>query len=574
MVYCGRPSKSCQFCRRRRIKVVTAYSCYFLVVKFHLLTLTQCDLRPLGCSQCAKASMDCPGYRNQLDLIFRDESDNVVRKAQRTSGSSKAAATSSADKRAVLSDKSVLCLRQKPQCIRATKTGEALGSTELVPMGIDVSSILKSLSQPIQDRANCFLLNSYVDGSHFEYLREICNMGPVDELLSTSVEAVGLASLSHETNCHDTWALASRRYVSALQLANFALQSESQSLKDSTLVAILLLGLFEITVSENQSSYAPWTHHIDGATSLFILRGPRQFESSMGLKIFNHINSCVLVSANQRGVRVSPEFKALKAYATRYIDATDPVSRFFEISEQFAELRASIGEGRLCESAQIIKYSKGLDDQIQMLVMTLPAHWKYETIFIPMDSKLVYGDHYHIYPDHQRAQYWNSIRMTRLILNEMIHNRITDEMLSGHFIPPAWLELLSQTVQTAAEMAAEICASVPQFTQHPSPTGPRFLSPKSCVVAQGYFLLWPLSIAGEARLTPEPIRVYVIDRLRYIGYQMKIPHALSIAQEIEDGKRLTNKVLVRKTQKSELTANSIATARFVPYHLPSTNAGL
>jgi len=163
--------------------------------------------------------MDCPGYRNQLDLMFRDESDDVVRKAQRMSGSSKAAtATSSADKRAVSSDKLVLCSRQKPQRIRATKTGEALGSSELVPMGSDVSSILKSLSQPIQDRANCFLLNSYVDGSHFEYLREICNMGRVDELLSSSVQAVGLASLSHETNCHDTLALASRRYVSALQL--------------------------------------------------------------------------------------------------------------------------------------------------------------------------------------------------------------------------------------------------------------------------------------------------------------------------------------------------------------------
>jgi len=40
MVYCGRPSKGCQFCRHRRIKVVTAYSSYFLVVELHLLTLT------------------------------------------------------------------------------------------------------------------------------------------------------------------------------------------------------------------------------------------------------------------------------------------------------------------------------------------------------------------------------------------------------------------------------------------------------------------------------------------------------------------------------------------------------
>ena len=61
MVYCGPPSKGCQTCRERKIR---------------------CDQRPGGCIRCAKSRRECPGYRDLSDLMFRNESTNVIRKAK------------------------------------------------------------------------------------------------------------------------------------------------------------------------------------------------------------------------------------------------------------------------------------------------------------------------------------------------------------------------------------------------------------------------------------------------------------------------------------------------------------
>lgn len=41
----------------------------------------QCDQREPGCGQCEKRQQKCPGYRNLVDLMFRDESSHVIRKA-------------------------------------------------------------------------------------------------------------------------------------------------------------------------------------------------------------------------------------------------------------------------------------------------------------------------------------------------------------------------------------------------------------------------------------------------------------------------------------------------------------
>ncbi|KAH7313282.1 hypothetical protein B0I35DRAFT_479982 [Stachybotrys elegans] len=65
MVYCGKPSKGCSNCRERKIR---------------------CDQKEPGCGQCDKRQQKCPGYRNLVDLMFRDESNHVIKKATKTRG--------------------------------------------------------------------------------------------------------------------------------------------------------------------------------------------------------------------------------------------------------------------------------------------------------------------------------------------------------------------------------------------------------------------------------------------------------------------------------------------------------
>ncbi|TGO42720.1 hypothetical protein BHYA_0006g01230 [Botrytis hyacinthi] len=60
MVFCGKPSKACLCCRKRRIK---------------------CDQKLPACTQCIRVDKICPGYRDQLELYFRDENEKTLRKA-------------------------------------------------------------------------------------------------------------------------------------------------------------------------------------------------------------------------------------------------------------------------------------------------------------------------------------------------------------------------------------------------------------------------------------------------------------------------------------------------------------
>ena len=48
-----------------------------------MLTIPQCDERRPTCLKCEKARRKCSGYRDQVDLIFRDENRNAARHASR-----------------------------------------------------------------------------------------------------------------------------------------------------------------------------------------------------------------------------------------------------------------------------------------------------------------------------------------------------------------------------------------------------------------------------------------------------------------------------------------------------------
>lgn len=74
MVYCGKPSGGCHACRERK---------------------TKCDkvILPEGCTQCKRAKRICPGYRVPGDLVFRDQSSNVIQKFKAKEARAKKAAS-------------------------------------------------------------------------------------------------------------------------------------------------------------------------------------------------------------------------------------------------------------------------------------------------------------------------------------------------------------------------------------------------------------------------------------------------------------------------------------------------
>jgi hypothetical protein len=46
------------------------------------IDIYQCDQAIPACGQCIKSKRNCPGYRNEVDLMFLDETRMVVKKAR------------------------------------------------------------------------------------------------------------------------------------------------------------------------------------------------------------------------------------------------------------------------------------------------------------------------------------------------------------------------------------------------------------------------------------------------------------------------------------------------------------
>lgn len=64
--------------------------------------------------------------------------------------------------------------------------------------------------------------------------------------LSATITAVGLAGLSNSNNAPDVMIVARQNYASALHLVNTALRDPIESKTDQTLVAVMLLGMYEV----------------------------------------------------------------------------------------------------------------------------------------------------------------------------------------------------------------------------------------------------------------------------------------------------------------------------------------
>ena len=130
------------------------------------------------------------------------------------------------------------------------------------------------MAPTIDERATGFFVSNYV----FETDRHPGNSAGygIDDNLANCMKAVGLASLASAAHAPELIKEAKKRYLSAIQLTNAALGSSVDVKKDSTLLAIMLLSIFETVTSSDQRSLSAWSSHINGAAAVIKTRGPEQ----------------------------------------------------------------------------------------------------------------------------------------------------------------------------------------------------------------------------------------------------------------------------------------------------------
>ncbi|KAJ9157312.1 hypothetical protein NKR23_g251 [Pleurostoma richardsiae] len=285
MVYRGKPSAACEPCRRKRRK---------------------CDLSRPGCSQCARARIACPGYRDLSGLEIRNQTSEVVQKMSgpSSSGSGSEAIVSSSD--------------------QGLRDSYATSSTSTL-----VSSVPSAVSTPLYDVALSYFLTAHAPSGRFSYLPDHVSphtlpvspgaSGAPDASspLPHALLACSLATLSQSPDHSYQSVLpdAYKSYSTAVKSVNHALSSPSTAALDSTLLSVLLLGLFETAIHRGHATPLSLTTHIEGSFALLKLRGPEQCQTDLGRDLYLQAADNIRTNYALRGMRPPRELEEIQARA-------------------------------------------------------------------------------------------------------------------------------------------------------------------------------------------------------------------------------------------------------------------
>ena len=146
-----------------------------------------------------------------------------------------------------------------------TKTRHARSSRP-VPYGSAAEAVVRPLTPPLEDQATCFVMSRFVQslpGSHgyLIYLPSLCGDQHNCGALSDVVVCLGMATMANKRQSAALMLAARRRLAIALAHTNAALQDPIRAKTDQTLLAVILLTLYEV-VSDKQGWF-PLTQRQD-----------------------------------------------------------------------------------------------------------------------------------------------------------------------------------------------------------------------------------------------------------------------------------------------------------------------
>ncbi|KID88112.1 C6 finger domain protein [Metarhizium guizhouense ARSEF 977] len=290
----GRPSQDCHLCRQRRVK---------------------CDLGRPGCQRCVKYGVECPGYRDQHDLVFRNANPSTVKKRR------KRAAAKEGDQHDSKSPSPAGTRSSTPASL--VSNGEATftfdSKTELLPLpGDTVSTALTTISRPLTEHwtnhSVPMILNVY---STLDFLHNIYRINPRNGPL---VWAAHLFTRTYVTNIRYPVSVYKESEVEnqrelgtylgkTLSAVNTALKEPDGAFRDDVLATVWILANYELLVGSlgRMELLSPWHLHTRGLYSILKTRGTEQLLTAEGRTAFWPCYNMVQIQALVSNMECPPE---------------------------------------------------------------------------------------------------------------------------------------------------------------------------------------------------------------------------------------------------------------------------
>jgi len=428
-----------------------------------------------------------------------------------------------------------------------------------------------SLVPTVDERATGFFVANYVSGlngatrGHLDYLSDVFREENPDEGLLASMKAVGLAGFAHTTHSPYLIENARYQYIKAIRHTHTALRSPAAAKKDSTLLTIIILGIFESITGGTQRSLRDWVAHITGASNVVKVRGHAGIQNVAGRRMLLQVTTNLLISCIQSAEPVPDHicelmYAAITAIRGRTliskIQSGEPAFIVLDCMVRFAQLRSDIVKLRETDPRVILARSLGIDSVLADVAANPTEQWGIRTVYTDVASEFIYHGRYHVYYDYIVSQSWNALRMVRFMLNEIIRDVLTVRAtpsapsLSG----VQYADQLAASIATLYAIQDDILYSVPQhlgsvpeeagggagvneeslarsvwmdFRDRPDEERPL------ARISGALFLIWPLWFVGINDTANEAIRRFVVRNLRVVGDKMGIQQAYLLAMAVE-----------------------------------------
>ncbi|KAL6823651.1 hypothetical protein V8C40DRAFT_248527 [Trichoderma camerunense] len=481
MVYIGKPSTGCINCRTMKKK---------------------CDHGVPSCGRCLRKGAVCGGYRDKLDLTFRDQTRQTINKSNQAKH------------------------KVKSPVVATQLVGNPMEAKS--PSQLDESKrlITPALSVPITDQAVSFFFFNFVltdpisGGGHLEYLPVIYDGIARDLALPTAIIAIGMAGIANLQRNRDLLLAANAQYVLAIQLTQGALIDETLRIQDQTLVSILLLALYETIACCSPQSLHIWSNHVTGATALISQFAQQRLMDAVGIRIFSHLRSHAIIQALQRSQHIPDE---IQRWSTKTHDLQSTSQAFEDqlhhLAIDLCSLRASVDNGLLTDRPTVISRASALDGKL--------ADWSRRlsvTYGIAIDQSLAARDT----PNSACANSYSDVHVSnainchtlRILTNELILNTL-DQAKGETNVD--YQRLRSQHAMNT--LIVEVCASVLSFTDRERQ--------QAGFIARGGFLLWPLYVVSAVPWASRLYRDWAIAQLKELGVETGILQAALLARVLQ-----------------------------------------
>ncbi|RMJ09499.1 hypothetical protein BHE90_011728 [Fusarium euwallaceae] len=506
MVYCGKASQGCQNCRTRRIK---------------------CDKVKPECSQCIRVGKRCPGYRDQLSLMFRDESSKVMQKAHAQwgvgeSGSEMASQASSSSSASSSASNSASAASSVPTLSCSTST-----NTTLAPYSAPSSAISSSASSAtywsstspsslvshqtspptppsptsyhqtssasaaqlvaivppprlptpvdpsLEEQGVQFYINRYLIG-HPDEPKTPGDLSSTEWLWDPAVQdvmaAVGLASLSNLRGDNNLMTTARQRYGMALRQTGRLIQTSVTPDFEVTMRSVVMLAMFELVKGANQN-IAHVHAHVMGGVALLRRWLPMPEVAFLGVRAMLQMCYCLFIPAQMSATPLPAPFYEWITFSCALLDPPDRpaadlgmlICRFIDLSTHIQTYVLSDGRPH---TTSTLKQLLDIDAAFAEWDRKLGPTWRFRTEKRNnLPPAAVFEGEYHIYFDMFVARMWGHYRWARTLLN-----RIIADFIKSHPVSSSSLVTTSEyknRLEVVRLLARDTLISTPTHWRHP-----------------------------------------------------------------------------------------------------------